>query len=320
MKLKVQGFTLTELMIALVLGSFLIGGVVMVYIGHQQSLRHQRTLVDIQQASQSMQQLLRYDLRQAGFLGCANALPERLVNALQTTMGQHPWWARWTSGVRGYSAGAVPRWSAEVEPVADQDAVHLMYGAGQSASVVLHQPQALPALVINNNQAGFRTGDVVLGCDPRMAVIFQLTSVAGNQLNHQVGVGSPGNASLNFGFAVNGVAQSQALAADSGMLLPLQSVGWFVGETAGQRDLYRVSLSHNQLFTEKILSRVNRFQLRYLLTDATDYVSAAAVLDWSQVKAVHFEVELADTDDTISKGLRTIAGVVSLRNHQEDLP
>ncbi len=308
------GFTLTELMIALVLGSFLVAGVVGVYISNVQTAQVQQRLMQSQQSSQISFQLLSRDAMHAGFSGCANMITQRVVNVLNPPLA---WWAVWTAGIQGFEQGAVPQFAgAAITPVVTADAVQLMYGRGTSASVVTHDVAAVPPLVINQNTAGIAVNDIVLACDSKMAVIFQVTAVNGNNISHSVGPGAPGNASLNFGFGANGVNFPQSLSADAGTVMPLESVGWFVGSTSNGTSLYRVALVSGLMRTEEILAGVENMQVQYLSRNAAAYVDANAIVDWEQVIALRVTLTLAnDTNSPVAAGLRTFTQVIHLRNH-----
>lgn len=313
----IKGFTLTEMMIGLVLSAFMIGGVVSVYISNQQTSRTHSALSDMQQATQITFQLLSHDLQHAGFSGCANMLANRVVNVLNPVGAAQPWWAQWTGGIRGYESGAVPAFATGIGAVGGTDGVQIMYGRGNSVSVVSHNVANNPPLVVNQNANVIRTGDIVLGCDSKMAVIFQATAVAGNSISHTVGAGTPGNASLNFGFGPNGVPIQQNLAPDGGTLIPLESVGWYVGQDGeGSSSLYRVSLWNNSMRTEKILENVNNMQVKYLSSGANTYVDAPAVTDWASVVAVKMTVTMNSPNEfEIAEAMRTSTTVVNLRNH-----
>lgn len=308
------GFTLTELMVALVLGGFLVAGVAGVYLANIQTAQVQQRLMQSQQSSQISFQLLSRDAMHAGFSGCANMITQRVVNVLNPPLA---WWAIWTAGIQGYEQGAVPPFAGnEITPLATADGVRLMYGRGTSASIVSHNLANVPPLVINQNVAGIVANDIVLACDSKMAVIFQVTAIAGNNISHGVGPGTPGNASTNFGFGANGVNFPQSLSADAGTVMPLETVGWFVGTANGTNSLYRVALVAGEMRTEEILPGVENLQIQYLSRDAANYVNANLVADWEQVVAMRATLTLANaTNSPVAAGLRTFTQVINLRNH-----
>lgn len=308
------GFTVTELMVALVIGSFLVAGVLGVYVSNVRTSQVQQNLMQLQQSSQLAFTLLAKDAQHAGFSGCANMMRQRVRTVLNAPI---PDWLLWTGGVRGYEQGAVPVMSAGITPLAGTDAVYLMYGRGTSASVVSHNLAANPPLVVNQlAAAGIVAGDVLLACDSRMAVIMQATQVAGNGIFHAVGAGAPGNASNNFGIGANGVATPQTLAPDAGTVMPLESVGWYVGSSDGINSLYRTSLQTGQMQNEEIIRGVSNLQLQYLVRDGANYVNAPAVTDWEEVMAIRATIVLAQNASMpVAEGYRTYTAVLNLRNH-----
>ena len=320
-----RGFTITELMIALVLSAFLVGGVVSVYVANVRTSQVNDVMSQAQQASQISFQLLTRDVQHAGFTGCGNMISERVVNVLR--VGGPDWWAHWNqfggvtaySGLQGYESSntAIPSFAGGgVVPVATSDAIRMMYGRGVSASVVSHNLAANPPLVINQNMAGIVDNDIVIGCDSKMAVIFQVTAVAGNNVRHEVGVGAPGNNSNNFGFGANGVNIPQTLTPDAGMIVPLESMAWFVGTENGVNSLYRVALVAGAMRNEIILSGVEDMELQYLERGGANYINANAVNAWEDVVAMRVTLVMQNNAQTpVSLNMRTISQVINLRNH-----
>ncbi len=318
-----RGFTITELMIGLVLSTFLVGGILSVYVANVKTNQVATVMSQAQQASQISFQLLTRDAQHAGFTGCGNMISERIVNVLNVTAND--WWAHWNefggatayAGLQGYEAGAVPAFAgSSITPVGTADAVRMMYGRGVSASVVSHNLGTNPPLRINQNLPGFKANDVVIACDSKMAVIFQLTNVAGTGLSHAVGVGTPGNISNNFGFGVNGVTIAQALTPDAGTVVPLESMAWFVGTQDGVSSLYRTALIGNKLEPEMVLSGVENMQIQYLRVGNANYVDANAVNNWADVVAIRVTLVMQNNMDTpLPLEMRTISQVINLRNH-----
>ncbi|MBU2223618.1 MAG: prepilin-type N-terminal cleavage/methylation domain-containing protein, partial [Gammaproteobacteria bacterium] len=83
-----RGFTLIELMVSMLLGTFLIGGVIGVYIANSRTNQVNEQMGQVQQASQVSFQLLSRDVQHAGYAGCANIISTRVVNVLNP----QPWW------------------------------------------------------------------------------------------------------------------------------------------------------------------------------------------------------------------------------------
>lgn len=318
-----SGFTITELMIALVLSTFLVGGVLSVYLSNVRTNQVTTMMSQAQQSSQISFQLITRDVQHAGFTGCGNMISERVVNVLRITAAD--WWAHWNqfggttayAGLQGYESGSVPSFvGSGITPVSGTDAMRMMYGRGISASVVNHVLTNNPPLTINNNTPGFKRNDIVVACDSKMAAIFQITDVAGNNLSHAVNVGTPGNNSNNFGFGVNGVTIPQALTPDAGMIVPLESMAWFVGLQNGESSLYRASLVGNKIEPEMVLAGVEDLEIQYLQVSHSNYVDANAVAAWEDVVAIRVTIVMKNDSQTpMPIEMRTISQVINLRNH-----
>jgi type IV pilus assembly protein PilW len=64
------GMTLIEIMIALLIGAFLLGGVLQIFIGSKQTYRMQQNLSRLQENGRFAMSFLAKDIRMAGYWGC----------------------------------------------------------------------------------------------------------------------------------------------------------------------------------------------------------------------------------------------------------
>jgi type IV pilus assembly protein PilW len=71
-RLKQQGLTLVELLIAMLLGVIILAGVIQIFLSTQKSFRLQENLSRVQENGRFAIQFLSRDLRMAGYSGCAN--------------------------------------------------------------------------------------------------------------------------------------------------------------------------------------------------------------------------------------------------------
>jgi type IV pilus assembly protein PilW len=71
-KSQQTGFTLVELMIAMLLGAFLIGGILQIFIGSRQTYRMQENLSRLQENGRFAMDFITRDNRMMGFQGCAS--------------------------------------------------------------------------------------------------------------------------------------------------------------------------------------------------------------------------------------------------------
>ncbi|RMF13158.1 MAG: hypothetical protein D6758_13710 [Gammaproteobacteria bacterium] len=81
MRIKLQqGLSIVELMVALLIGSFLVLGLVQVFTANKQGFEVQEATSRIQENGRMAIEMLSRDLREAGFMGCANVLAGVSVN------------------------------------------------------------------------------------------------------------------------------------------------------------------------------------------------------------------------------------------------
>jgi type IV pilus assembly protein PilW len=67
---KQSGFSLVEIMIALIIGLFLLGGLLQLFSGAQQTYRMQRNLARLQENGRFALDFLAHDVRMTGYWGC----------------------------------------------------------------------------------------------------------------------------------------------------------------------------------------------------------------------------------------------------------
>src|SRR5262245_1855145 len=70
--IKLAGFSLLELMLAMVFSLILVGQLITVYLGYKKTYAVIQTLEDIRANGQSAIYFLDRDIREAGFIGCKN--------------------------------------------------------------------------------------------------------------------------------------------------------------------------------------------------------------------------------------------------------
>ncbi|MFK5947320.1 MAG: PilW family protein [Methylococcales bacterium] len=84
LKNKQQGMTLIEIMVALLLGAFLLAGVMQIFLSSRQSYRIQDNLSRMQENGRFAMEFITRDIRMAGYQGCS------ITNANNNTSPQNP--------------------------------------------------------------------------------------------------------------------------------------------------------------------------------------------------------------------------------------
>lgn len=327
----VRGFSLIELMIALMLGLLVVGSASAIFISNRQTYRATEGLGRVQENGRMAFELMSRDLREAGGNACGNAdrkEPLKLVNVLNATSN---WWANWNNGIIGYESTMT---AAPANRIAGTDAVALMAGDNSSGVTVVGHNPVSAQFQLNTSGHNLNDGDVAIVCDWRQATLFQVTNaqpgINTTVVHNAGGAVSPGNCSKGLGYAnppkctVNGTPYQYGA---NSMIVRLHAVRWFVGGTpGGGRSLFRSTLVNQsgvlQARDQEIAEGVNNMQLQYLLEGGAGYVDATAVPAnrWNDVTAVRVTFDMLSADRAGVGGAqlaRRIAHTVTLRNRME---
>ncbi|PPD30706.1 MAG: pilus assembly protein PilW [Methylomonas sp.] len=340
-----RGFSLVELMIAMVLGLFLIGGVVSVFLSNRQVYRQNENLARMQENARYAFEVVARDVREAAGIACGNNLPTG--NVLNSPTAS--WWSNWGNGIEGYEGTEVLAAKAigtnAQDRVTGTDAIVIHSSTTNNGVVITDHNDSSAQFKVNTTSHGFADGDIVLVCDYKQAALFQITSASASNVTivHNTGNSAePGNCSKGLGYptvcTTNGTAH---IFENGGFLTKLSANSWYIGFNGrGGRSLYRVRIETKNTnngncgtsgskstacpVTEEIAEGVTNMQAQYLSKDASgnlpdSYVDADSITDWTRVVAVRIIFTLASLE-TVGTGnaalTRSWNMVVTLRNRQ----
>ncbi|MCM3562063.1 prepilin-type N-terminal cleavage/methylation domain-containing protein [Hydrogenophaga intermedia] len=283
------GFSLVELMIALVLGLILIIGAASVYVTNQQAARTNEGLARLQESGRIAFELMSREMRQAGGNACGATLVANVLNNPSNN-----WYTDFDAGpVIGYegnapATGIVATGTAVGQRVNGTDAIMIMGpNPVDNATIVTHNPTAAE-FSLNTSNHGIADGDVVLVCDSQSAAVTQITNAQPGvnvTIVHNTGLGTPGNCTKGLGYPVlcttNGTPKTFA---GGGIVSKLNPGFWYIGNNPrGGRSLYRASSTAQVEITDGVVD----MQLQYLTRNATsgnlalDWVDGSTITNWS---------------------------------------
>lgn len=350
------GFSLIELMIAMILGLIVVAAAGGVFISNKRVYNASETLGRVQEHGRVAFELMSRDIREAGGNPCGTMTPP--INMM--TSGNNTYWTGFNDGIRGYE-GAMPGTGTGTgvgQRVAGTDAVEIHSAAGGGIRVTSHPN---PSAELDVTSTGdIVVGDVLLVCNVGRSFIFEVTGLpgVGTKIGHNAGAG--GNCSARFTLPVpadpedtygcdnpdnNANSYCFTPAAGGGTCGEDSSVPayvaravttqWYVGNNArGGQSLYRAVLSNRGdtntpdtvLARVEVVEGVEDLQVTYLEAGEADYGDAGSVADWSRVVAVRLSLDLEGAAGALSareiQGTdgnaisRTITHVVALRNRE----
>lgn len=304
------GFSLIELMIAMLLGLIVIGGVISVFLAGQRSYVTNTALEDVQDGSRIAFEMMARDIRDAGLTGCGNR--DRVTNVLNNgpTAGGTSWWADWSNAVHGYGTGTTTADPALVglNQVSGTDSLQLLGATDAGLSVAATPSSTAANFKLNDKSSDLTTGDVIIVCDPDHAAIVQITDYNASTVTvvHNDNSGNkttPGNCSKGLGYpplcTTNGNGYQYG---PNSQIFKLAGVDWYIGSNPiGGKSLYRVSVitvsSKPTPKSQEMVRDVTGMNIRYHQAGQASFVDAATVgTNWAAVDAVQVKLTLESVD------------------------
>ena len=318
---KQSGFSLVELMIALLLGTLIIAAAGGIFIANRQTFRSTDNLGRVQEGMRTAFELMARDIREAAGNPCSNAVP--LANVINNPGSR--WWTsmqNWGAGINGYTGAEAFAdagfGTGTAQRLAGTSAIELFATETPVRMVTAHAP-ASATFTLSGADHGFAAGDIALACSPRQAAMFQISSVSGADIGHGV-AGTPGNCTAALGVPVNCASgMSYAFSTPNTVMARMHAVRWYVANNAaGRPALYQQRLANGAVVTQEVVEGVRALALTYLMRGGNSYVDAAAVgAAWDQVVSVNIRAEVEGEANSGGAGTalaRNVEYVVSLRN------
>jgi type IV pilus assembly protein PilW len=264
------GFTIVELLVAMTLGLFLLGGVIGIFVNSRQSFRVNENIARVQENARFSFELLMREIREAGVVPCGT----RQVSNVVAAAGALPWWANWDNGTLvGYDGGQAAAFKATGTGVGDRvdgtDAVVVLRPVSDETGIQPisnHNPASKKFTV--PTPGAYKAGDLLSVCDATSAVILKMNSVTGGDLVYN----ATDNCTTNLGYPTECGGTTPAKTFDPGSIVTkLDPVFWYVGNNAaGGKSLYRMRLT-NALTptteTQEMVPNVPDLQIDYLMRD-----------------------------------------------------
>jgi len=304
-----KGIGLVEIMVALVVSSLLVAGVVQIFVSNRQAYDLQGELAELQENGRFAFQFLTQDLRMAGYMGCSRNL-EVLNNLKNDTDFAYDLGGQAITGLyadgAGNLSGSIPS-GLDLGDLTPNTDVVMLRRAGDG-SVDLRPPfreQANPANTLVLKDHDLEKGDIVVVSDCTNATIVQLSggTAGSTSLPHNTGGGvSPGNKDKDLGHNYG----------EGATVSRMMNIIYYVAEGVdGDPALFR------KLGTgpgEELLGGVEQFRLTYGVDTDGDgaldgayqtaqQIDASATIGWENVIAARVDMLLrGDSDALVDTG------------------
>ena len=305
---RMQGLSLIELMIAIVLGSLVVAAVGNVYLSSTRSFRTQEGMARMQEGARFAFETIGFDLRQAGF-GCASVN----AGAVDETVGG--WYKNlFTRPLRGYKDGSGSPYAAV--DVDNTDAIWILRADKDNETVITAPGTTNAAHGMSAN------GLFVISDAYADATVYVATAAAGT--------------GYTLGAATNCTA-APVPGTVGFHLLPLAAHFYYIrNNPAGEPSMYRQTLlGDGTLEAQELVEGVEDMQIVYgedttqvSLPECPDdgcsantYVDADAVTNWNRVVSVRITLTMrtadnlsTDTGGADSRIRRTFTTTIAMRN------
>lgn len=325
------GFSLIELMVAMLLGLIVIAGVSSVFLANQRTYRTNQALGGVQDSSRIAFELMARDIRNAGLNPCNN--DGRMANVLNNSGTD--WWANWANALRGYGGSQGDPATGGVfgtgvaQRVTGTDSVQIL-GAINAGMSVATDNEPAANFKLNDKTTELQSGDIVIVCDPDHAVLVQISNYNNSNVTfvHNTGNAvSPGNCSKGLGYpsdcsSVNGNLYQFG---PNSQIAKLGAADWYIGNNpVNGRSLYRVAIATNPGGSaglgapQEMVRDVTGMTMSYHAKGSASFVAASAIANWAVVDAVQVTLILQSADQragtNVQPLVRSFTATTTVRN------
>ncbi|MDF1589446.1 MAG: PilW family protein [Gammaproteobacteria bacterium] len=297
---KQQGFSLVELMVAMLLGLIVTAAVIEVFINTKQMYRVQDARSRLQENARYAMYYISEAVRKTGYLGCATRASAIPVTNTLNNNANYLW--NYATSVQGVNASGSNVWSPAIDPsitspLSGSDVLTLR-GMDDSVIQVTAHPGGSPpgsAAILVNAGNGLKQFDIVMVTDCLAAAVFQITSANPNtsgSLTHNTGGGVPGNWTDDLG-------KDYA----NGEIIKLATTSFYIRNNGdGKPSLYQ---RVNNNGAQELIQNVEQMQVLYGVDTGADgaadqYVMANNVTNWADVISVRVSLLLRTDEDNLT--------------------
>ena len=289
-----RGFSLVEIMIALVLGVLLMAAAGQVFYINKRTHQVLEAQSRLQENGCYALDLLTKSIREAGYLGCAS----KSINIANTLNTSTDYLYNMAAGLQGAEWVSASSWTPALDasiasPASGGDVITIRGRTGTVLKLQAAMSAHYGSLLVPANNT-LQTCDTVMVADCSAVSVLQLSAIhVDGTLDHAVGGACvPGNATTDLGKVYQSDAEVSLVATTSYYLRASSNA-----QFSGQLSLWR---RINANAAEEMVEGVQDMQIRYGEdTDADGspnrYVTADLVANWANVVSVRTSLLVSTT-------------------------
>jgi len=330
---RIDGLSLIELLIAMVLGLILAAGVLQIYASSATTDHAQEGRLRMQEGGRFALNFLSNEIRMAGYLGClgsiqgssANNTLDNPPNTLQPETGIQGWEASGTDpGEVNNSASGVAtiastnaEWATggigfnipTVQAVPNSDILRLWGGAGDAGAVISIDNSGADPVIQAEAATGISAGDFLIVSDCEQVDFVQACSVVATG-GGATTVDITLTTACDPGNDADAQVTSIASVATPAEVIRLEGVLYYVGkrdnDSTNTPSLFRAALDSDGTLAapEEIIEGVESLQLLYGINVDQDvratvdaYLPADQVSNWDEVISVRVSLLMQSIED-----------------------
>lgn len=286
-----RGFTLIELMVAMVVGLIISGVAVAIFLATKSTARMADALSRYQESVRYASYVMGRDIRMAGFFGCNQGLTP--VNyGIGTTTDTGFDVATLLFGYENAAPGLI------TDRAAGTDVIRVQFSSNSGRRLTAPMGSPGGPISVTAPTGDFSVGDIAVISNCNNVDTFKITSASGG-----------GTAPLVLGHATSGntSANLSTSFAETAEVFDLVTTYFYVTTTAdGRNMLMRRILRGTTMQTEELADGVVDLQLIYGIgSPPTQYIRANAVANWSNVTSVRICLISRSTDNNVTTSAMT---------------
>lgn len=310
--IKQKGFSLIELMIAMVIGLVLLGGIVSVFSSSRKSFDLTQDISVVQQGARYSIDEISRNIRIAGFQGCAmNGVAESQVRAQVSPTNNL--FATFIQGAEVTNSKWIPSRHPMLadlspEPIVGSDVLMLQYGSPNTSGLAVAMATPGSPLSLANNNAALAAGDLAIISDCLTSDLFRISTATSSggamTITHTATQNTDGNLSKSY-------APGSSAAINTTTLMKFNFTTYYVGDTGRTNthgdaiySLYSYDIAAIDDPAGKpteLIEGVENMQLLYGIRSATNstvrYVSSdSASYDQTLIESVQLGLLIASAE------------------------